>query len=106
MEQSEKCKNKVIFSKLSHKEKYKKRRMDMKSKKLKTLAVAVVLSLTIGAVPPVTGTEIPMITTTVEAAAKKVSLKAYNKKVYVGRSGKIKVKSTRGAKLSYKVSVQ
>ena len=52
----------------------------MKSKKLKTLAVAVVLSLTVGAVPPVTGTEIPMITTTVEAAAKKVSLKAYNKK--------------------------
>ena len=78
--------------------------MDMKSKKLKTLAVAVVLSLTVGAVPPVTGTEIPMITTTVEAAAKKVSLKAYNKKVYAGRSGKIKVKSTRGAKLSYKTS--
>ena len=76
----------------------------MKSKKLKTLAVAVVLSLTVGAVPPVTGTEIPMITTTVEAAAKKVSLKAYNKKVYAGRSGKIKVKSTRGAKLSYKTS--
>lgn len=76
----------------------------MKSKKLKTLAVAVVLSLTVGAVPPVTGTEIPMITATVEAAAKKVSLKAYNKKVYAGRSGKIKVKSTRGAKLSYKTS--
>lgn len=76
----------------------------MKSKKLKTLAVAVVLSLTVGAVPTVTGTEIPMITTTVEAAAKKVSLKAYNKKVYAGRSGKIKVKSTRGAKLSYKTS--
>lgn len=76
----------------------------MKSKKLKTLAVAVVLSLTVGAVPPVTGTEIPMITTTVEAAAKKVSLKAYNKKVYAGRSGKIKVKSIRGAKLSYKTS--
>ena len=43
----------------------------MKSKKLKTLAVAVVLSLTVGAVPPVTGTEIPMITTFVEAAKKK-----------------------------------
>lgn len=104
MEQGENCENKVIFSKLSHKEKYTKRRMDMKSKKLKTLAVAVVLSLTVGAIPPVTGTEIPMITTTVEAAAKKVSLKAYNKKVYAGRSGKIKVKSTRGAKLSYKTS--
>ena len=104
MEQSEKYKNKVIFSKLSHKEKYKKRRMDMKSKKLKTLAVAVVLSLTIGAVSPVTGTEIPMITTTVEAAAKKVSLKASNKKVYAGKTVKINAKATRGAKLSYKTS--
>ena len=104
MEQSEKYKNKVIFSKLSHKEKYKKRRMDMKSKKLKTLAVAVVLSLTIGAVSPVTGTEIPMITTTVEAAAKKVSLKASNKKVYAGKTVKINAKATKGAKLSYKTS--
>ena len=76
----------------------------MKNRKLKTLAAALALTMTVGAVPPVTGTEIPMITTTVEAAAKKVSLKAYNKKVYVGRSGKIKVKSTRGAKLSYKTS--
>ena len=78
--------------------------MDMKSKKLKTLAVAVVLSLTIGAVPPATGTEIPMITTTVEAAAKKVYLKAYNKKVYAGRAVKINAKATKGAKLSYKTS--
>ena len=76
----------------------------MKNRKLKTLAAALALTMTVGAVPPVTGTEIPMITTTVEAAAKKVSLKAYNKKVYAGRSGKIKVKSTRGAKLSYKTS--
>ena len=76
----------------------------MKSKKLKTLAVAVVLSLTIGAVLPVTGTEIPMITTTVEAAAKKVSLKASNKKVYAGKTVKINAKATRGAKLSYKTS--
>ena len=76
----------------------------MKSKKLKTLAVAVVLSLTIGAVPPATGTEIPMITTTVEAAAKKVYLKAYNKKVYAGRAVKINAKATKGAKLSYKTS--
>ncbi|WP_195968380.1 Ig-like domain-containing protein, partial [Blautia obeum] len=71
---------------------------------LKTLAVAVVLSLTIGAVSPVTGTEIPMITTTVEAAAKKVSLKASNKKVYAGKTVKINAKATRGAKLSYKTS--
>lgn len=76
----------------------------MKSKKLKTLAVAVVLSLTVGAVPPVTGTEIPMITTSVEAAAKKVSLKASNKKVYAGRIVKINAKATKGAKLSYKTS--
>ena len=55
--------------------------MDMKSKKLKTLAMALALTMMIGVVPPATGTEIPMITTTVEAAAKKVSLKAYNKKV-------------------------
>ena len=78
--------------------------MDMKSKKLKTLAVAVVLSLTVGAVPPVTGTEIPMITTSVESAAKKVSLKASNKKVYAGRIVKINAKATKGAKLSYKTS--
>ena len=76
----------------------------MKSKKLKTLAVAVVLSLTVGAVPPVTGTEIPMITTSVESAAKKVSLKASNKKVYAGRIVKINAKATKGAKLSYKTS--
>ena len=76
----------------------------MKSKKLKTLAVAVVLSLTVGAVPPVTGTEIPMITTSVEAAAKKVSLKASNKKVYAGRIVKINAKATKAAKLSYKTS--
>ena len=76
----------------------------MKSKKLKTLAVAVVLSLTVGAVPPVTGTEIPMITTFVEAAAKKVSLKVSNKKVYAGRIVKINAKATKGAKLSYKTS--
>ena len=76
----------------------------MRNRKLKALAAALALTMTVGAVPPVTGTEIPMITTTVEAAVKKVSLKAYNKKVYAGRSGKIKVKSTRGAKLSYKTS--
>ena len=76
----------------------------MRNRKLKALAAALALTMTVGAVPPATGTEIPMITTTVEAAAKRVSLKAYNKKIYAGRSGKIKVKSTRGAKLSYKTS--
>ena len=78
--------------------------MDMKSKKLKTLVVALALIMMIGAVPPVTGTEIPMLTTTVEAAAKKVSLKASNKKVYAGKSVKINAKATKGAKLSYKTS--
>ena len=76
----------------------------MKSKKLKTLVVALALTMTIGAVPPATGTEIPMLTTTVEAAAKKVYLKAYNKKVYAGRAVKINAKATKGAKLSYKTS--
>ena len=76
----------------------------MKSKKLKTLVVALALIMMIGAVPPVTGTEIPMLTTTVEAAAKKVSLKASNKKVYAGKSVKINAKATKGAKLSYKTS--
>ena len=80
--------------------------MDMKSKKLKTLAVAVVLSLTIGAVPPVTGTEIPMITTTVEAAAKKVSLKASNKKVYAGKTVKINAKATRGQNSAIKLPIR
>ena len=76
----------------------------MKSKKLKTLAMALALTMMIGVVPPATGAEIPMITTTVEAAAKKVSLKAYNKKVYAGKTVKINAKATRGAKLSYKTS--
>ena len=78
--------------------------MDMKSKKLKTLAMALALTMMIGVVPPATGTEIPMITTTVEAAAKKVSLKASNKKVYAGKAVKINAKATKGAKLSYKTS--
>lgn len=76
----------------------------MKSKKLKTLAMALALTMMIGAVPPATGTEIPVITTTVEAAAKKVSLKASNKKVCVGKAVKINAKATKGAKLSYKTS--
>ena len=76
----------------------------MKSKKLKTLAMALASTMMIGAVPPATGTEIPVITTTVEAAAKKVSLKASNKKVCVGKAVKINAKATKGAKLSYKTS--
>ena len=77
----------------------------MKRNKLKNLAVVLACTMMLGTMPSsIDAGSLPAITQTVEAAAKKVSLKAYNKKVYVGRSGKIKVKSTRGAKLSYKTS--
>ena len=59
----------------------------------------------IGAVPPVSGvSELPVLTTTVEAAARKVSLKVSNKKAYVGKTTKISAKATKGARLSYKTS--
>ena len=77
----------------------------MKRNKLKNLAVVLACTMMLGTMPSsIDAGSLPAITQTVEAAAKKVSLKAYNKKVYAGRSGKIKVKSTRGAKLSYKTS--
>ena len=77
----------------------------MKNTKLKTLAAALALTLTVGAVPPVSGvSDIPAITTTVEAASRKLSLKASNKKAYVGKATKISAKATKGAKLSYKTS--
>ena len=77
----------------------------MKRNKLKNLAVVLACTMMLGTMPSsMDAGSLPAITQTVEAAAKKVSLKAYNKKVYAGRSGKIKVKSTRGAKLSYKTS--
>ena len=76
----------------------------MRNRKLKTLAAALALTMMIGTVPSVTETEMPMITTTVEAAVRSISLKVYNKKVYAGKSIKINVKATKGAKLSYKTS--
>ena len=77
----------------------------MKNTKLKTLAAALAMTLAIGAVPPVSGvSELPVLTTTVEAAARKVSLKVSNKKAYVGKTTKISAKATKGARLSYKTS--
>lgn len=77
----------------------------MITKKLKSLAAALAMTLAIGAVPPVSGvSELPVLTTTVEAAAKKVSLKVSNKKAYVGKTTKISAKATKGARLSYKTS--
>lgn len=77
----------------------------MITKKLKSLAAALAMTLAIGAVPPVSGvSELPVLTTTVEAAARKVSLKVSNKKAYVGKTTKISVKATKGARLSYKTS--
>ena len=84
---------------------YRKENMKMKRNKLKNLAVVLACTMMLGTMPSsIDAGSLPAITQTVEAAAKKVTLKAYNKKVYAGRSGKIKVKSTRGAKLSYKTS--
>ena len=61
----------------------------MITKKLKSLAAALAMTLAIGAVPPVSGvSELPVLTTTVEAAARKVSLKVSNKKAYVGKTTK------------------
>ena len=77
----------------------------MKYKKLKTLTAVIVLTLSMGIMPSVPSTvNIPAVTTTVEAASRKLSLKASNKKAYVGKNTKISAKATKGAKLSYKTS--
>lgn len=77
----------------------------MKYKKLKTLTAVMVLTLSMGIMPSVPSTvNIPAVTTTVEAASRKLSLKASNKKAYVGKNTKISAKATKGAKLSYKTS--
>ena len=50
-------------------------------------------------------TMMPIGTTVmVEAATKKLTLNVANKNVYVGISAKLNVKTTKGAKLSYKTS--
>lgn len=77
----------------------------MKYKKLKTLTAVIVLTLSMGIMPSVPSTvNIPAVTTTVEAASRKLSLKASNKRAYVGKNTKISAKATKGAKLSYKTS--
>lgn len=77
----------------------------MKCKKLKTLTTAIVLTISMGIMPSVSSTvDIPAVTTTVEAASRKLSLKVSNKKAYVGKTTKISAKATNGAKLSYKTS--
>lgn len=77
----------------------------MKCKKLKTLTTAIVLTISMGIMPSVPSTvDIPAVTTTVEAASRKLSLKVSNKKAYVGKTTKISAKATNGAKLSYKTS--
>lgn len=77
----------------------------MKRNKLKNLAVVLACTMMLGTMPSsIDAGSLPAITQTVEAAAKKVTLKASNKKVYAGRIVKINAKATKGAKLSYKTS--
>lgn len=77
----------------------------MKKRRLKALAVALALTVTLSPMATTKGVSGgPTITTTVEAATKKLSLKVGNKKAYVGKTTKISAKATKGAKLSYKTS--
>ena len=77
----------------------------MTNKKLKTLAAVIACTMALGAAPSVPGTSsLPAVTTTVEAAAKNVTLKVSGKKVKVGKKVKLNAKVTKGAKLSYKSS--
>ena len=77
----------------------------MKKRRLKALAVAIALTVTLSPMAPAKGVSGgTAITTTVEAATKKLSLKVGNKKAYVGKTTKISAKATKGAKLSYKTS--
>lgn len=77
----------------------------MKKRRLKALAVAIALTVTLSPMAPAKGVSGgTAITTTVEAATKKLSLKASNKKAYVGKNTKISAKATKGARLSYKTS--
>ena len=62
------------------------------------LIVGFVISSSFGSFEPVS------MVSTVQAATKKLTLKASNKNVYVGSSAKLNVKATKGAKLSYKTS--
>lgn len=95
MELCKKRKNKIVTG----------RNKAMKKRRLKALAVALALTVTLSPMAPAKGVSGgPTITTTVEAATKKLSLKVGNKKAYVGKTTKISAKATKGAKLSYKTS--
>ena len=62
----------------------------MTNKKLKTLAAVIACTMALGAAPSVPGTSsLPAVTTTVEAAAKNVTLKVSGKKVKVGKKVKL-----------------
>lgn len=77
----------------------------MKKRRLKALAVAIALTVTLSPMAPAKGVSGgTAITTTVEAATKKLSLRVGNKKAYVGKTTKISAKATKRAKLSYKTS--
>ena len=77
----------------------------MKRNKLKNLAVVLACTMMLGTMPSsIDAGRLPAITQTVEAAAKKVTLKASNKKVCAGKTVKINAKAMKGAKLSYKSS--
>ena len=95
MELCKKRKNKIVTG----------RNKAMKKRRLKALAVAIALTVIISPMATTKGVSgVPAVTVTVEAATKKLSLKASNKKAYVGKNTKISVKATKGAKLSYKTS--
>lgn len=82
---------------------YRKENMKMKRNKLKNLAVVLACTMMLGTMPSsIDAGSLPAITQTVEAAAKKVTLKASNKKVCAGKTVKINAKAMKGAKLSYK----
>lgn len=74
----------------------------MRKKSKRFLALLLAFGLT---VPSSTGLVEPVsMVSTVQAATKKLTLKASNKNVYVGSSAKLNVKATKGANLSYKTS--
>ena len=74
----------------------------MRKKSKRFLALLLAFGLT---VPSSTGLVEPVsMVSTVQAATKKLTLKASNKNVYVGSSAKLNVKATKGTKLSYKTS--
>lgn len=80
-----------------------KENMKMKRNKLKNMAVVLACTMVFGTVPPsMEAGSLPVITQTVEAATKKVTLKAGNKKLYVGKTVKVAATTTKEAKLTYK----